>query len=159
MWVTELHLSFCRKVTIPSDHEEIILEGPEKSSAFPGEPKPSLKRLQKGAIGWRFSGDLHDRRWTGTILASVPGRNGDVNRVTSHNFEIEMRFHGQRKIIETRIFSDMIETIYLSTREILRDLNTVLNEGEGGIYRGPTDYHNPFSKSFDQSNSRSKLFL
>ncbi len=172
LWVTELHLSFYKKVTIPSDQlysmsalEESIFENPEQLSAFPGEPKSSLNKLQKAAIGWRFSGDLHDRRWTGTILAYVPGREGDANWITDREFEIsrgfhvQKKFHGQRKIIEARLFSEMTKTICLSTREILKDLNIVLDEEEGGIYKGNSKYHDPFSESFDQSYSRSKLYL
>lgn len=166
LWVTELHLGFYKKVIITSEYSNpepllagTIFEGPEKSSAFPGEPRSSSKRLQKGAIGWRFSGDLHDRRWTSTVLAFVPDRTGCEDWITCEDFEINRKFHGQRKIIEARLFSDMIKTIDVSTREILRDLNTVLDEGDGGIYQGNTERYDPFSESFDQSYSRSKLFL
>ncbi len=166
LWVTELHLSFYKKVINSSDHsilgslfEKTIFEGPEKLSTIPGAPKSSEKKLQKGAIGWRFSGDLHDRRWTGTVLAFVPDKGGDANWIDSKDFLIDKHFHGQRKIIEARLFSDMIKIIYASTKEILRDLDTVLDEVKGVIYRDSTDHHDAFSESFDQSYSRSKLFL
>lgn len=166
LWVTELHFSFYKKVIINNENhspkplfEETTFEEPEKSSAFPGEPRTSAKRLQKGAIGWRFSGDLHDRWWTATVLAFVPDRAGNKEWITSEDLTIRGRYLSQRKVIEARLFSNMIKTIEVSTREILRDLETVLDEGQGGIYQGSTEHHDPFSESFDQSYSRSKLFL
>ena len=166
LWTTELHLSFYKKISILSDQshstpalEESIFEDPEKSSAFPGEPKSSSNKLQKGAIGWRFSGDLHDRRWTGTILAFVPGRGRQSDWISTEDFESDRGFHGQRKIIEARLFSEMVKTIHVSTTEILRDLNMVLDEGEGGIYKGGSEHHDPLTASFDQSYTRSKLYL
>lgn len=164
MWTTELHLSFYKKITITSDDlrsllalKESIFEGPEKLSAFPGKSKASLDKLHKGAIGWRFSGDLHDRRWTGTILAFTPGME-DADWITNWALESGDEY-GQRKIIEARLFSEITKTIYVSTREILRDLNVVLGEGDGGIYRGSSEHHDPLSETFDQSYSRSKLYL
>ena len=166
LWTTELHLSFYKKISILSDQshstpglEKSIFEDPEKSSAFPGEPKSSSNKLQKGAIGWRFSGDLHDRRWTGTILAFVPGRGRKSNWISTEDFENDMRFHGQRKIIEAHLFSEMVKTVNVSTTEILRDLNMVLDEGEGGIYKGASEHHDPLTESFDESYTRSKLYL
>ena len=166
LWTTELHLSFYKKVSILSDQshstpglEKSIFEDPEKSSAFPGEPTTSSNKLQKGTIGWRFSGDLHDRRWTGTILAFVPGRERQLNWINTEEFEYDMRFHGQRKIIEAHLFSEMVKTVNVSTTEILRDLNMVLDEGEGGIYKGASEHHDPLTESFDESYTRSKLYL
>ena len=166
LWTTELHLSFYKKISILSgqshstpDIEKSIFEDPEESSAFPGESKSSSNKLQKGAISWRFSGDLHDRRWTGSVLVFVPGRERQSNWISTENFESERGFHGQRKIIEARVFSDMVKTIHVSTAEILRDLNMVLDEGEGGIYKGASEHHDPLTESFDQSYTRSKLYL
>ena len=165
MWITELHLSFYKKTIVTSnlpssmpDLAESIFEGPEKLFAFPGKSKSSLDKLQKGAIGWRFSGDLHDRGWTGIILAFVPGI-GDASWVRLSDLRSDKGFHGQRKIIEAQLFSKMTKTIHVSTREVLRDLNAVLGEGEGGIYRGSSEHHDPLSETFDQSYSRSKLYL
>ena len=165
LWTTELHLSFYKKRIITSDQsrsmpalEESIFESPAKLSAFPGKSKSSLDKIQKGAIGWRFSGDLHDRRWTGTILAFVPGRE-DTNWIESSDLTSDKGFHGQRKIIEARLFAEMTKTIHVSTREVLKDLDAVLDGGEGAIYKGSSEYHDPFSESFDQSYSRSKLYL
>ena len=166
LWTTELHLSFYKKISILSgqshstpDLEKSIFEDPEESSAFPGEAKSSSNKLQKGAISWRFSGDLHDRRWTGSVLVFVPGRDKQLNWISTENFESDRGFHGQRKIIEARVFSDMVKTIHVSTAEILRDLNMVLDEGEGGIYKGASEHHDPLTESFDQSYTRSKLYL
>ena len=166
VWTTELHLSFYKKVSTLSDQphsmpglEKSIFEDPEKCSAFPGEPKTSSNKLQKGTIGWRFSGDLHDRRWTGTVLAFVPGKGRQSNWISTEDFKNDMRFHGQRKIIEARLFSEMVKTVNVSTTEILRDLNMVLDEGEGGIYKGASEHHDPLTESFDESYTRSKLYL
>ena len=166
LWTTELHLSFYKKISILSDQshstlglEKSIFEDPEKSSAFPGEPKSSSNKLQKGAIGWRFSGDLHDRRWTGTILAFVPGRERQSDGICAKDFEMDMRFHGQRKIIEAHLFSEMVKIVNVSTTEILKDLSMVLDEGEGGIYKGASEHHDPLTESFDESYTRSKLYL
>lgn len=164
MWTTELHLSFYKKITITSDDlrslpalKESIFEDPEKLSAFPGKSKVSLDKLHKGAIGWRFSGDLHDRRWTGTILTFTPGME-DAEWITNWALESGDEYR-QRKIIEARLLSEITKTIHVSTREILRDLNVVLCEGDGGIYRGSSEHHDPLSETFDQSYSRSKLYL
>ena len=166
LWTTEFHLSFYKKISILSDQshstpdlEISIFEDPEKSSAFPGEPKSSSNKLQKGAIGWRFSGDLHDRRWTGTILAFIPGKGRQSNWISTEDFESDMRFHGQRKVIEAHLFSEMVKIVNVSTIEILRDLNMVLDEGEGGIYKGASEHHDPLTESFDDSYTRSKLYL
>ena len=166
LWTTELHLSFYKKISILGDQshstpglEKTIFEDPEKASAFPGELKSSSNKLQKGAISWRFCGDLHDRRWTGTILAFVPGRGRQSNWISTEVFESNMRVHGQRKIIEAHLFSEMVKIVNVSTTEILRDLSMVLDEEEGGIYKGASEHHDPLTESFDESYTRSKLYL
>lgn len=171
LWITELHLNFYRKIDLSNTPQHFtsafmgpVADNPENLSAFPGESMSSLNRLAKGVISWRFSGDLHDRRWTGTILAFVPGMEGDSYWITISDLEIEQgysatRFHGQRKLIEARLFSEMTRTVHVSTKEILSDLNKVLDDREWSIHECSSEHHDPFSEGFDQSYAKSRLYL
>lgn len=163
IWVTELHLSFYKTISFGCGRSaaprNTILEDPEEFLPYPGDLKSLSKRLGKGAIGWRFSGDLHDRRWTGTVLTFVPGTARDSNWISTQELEINGRCNGQRKVIEARLFSDMVKTVYDCTKEFLEILDKSLGEEKRAIYQSSSEHHDPFSESFDQSYSRSKLYL
>jgi hypothetical protein len=146
-WVTELHLGFYRIIPRQSTHAEDSDsddddedEAPSRRTIFRSKPiacpGDKTKLIEKGAIGFRFDGDLYDRYWTCYAAVYLPDTENGRWFADVESFSLTKptgegnkdREHSQRKILESRWFERATKIIEDETRKILHVVSGILGE-------------------------------
>lgn len=142
IWVHEFNINFIAFL-IPQLNPEALDEGkskhfaPKKRSRMisinPTVAPESLPVLTDGVFGFRFSGDLHDRFWTGLSVMDLgyiterEAKFGLDYRSGPYYEEIKKRWR-QRKVVEGLL---VLEAMNIVLRETERIMDYVDDEMEG----------------------------
>lgn len=174
-WVTELHLGFYRIVRksrskaddsdTEEDEEEETIHA--RTSIFPEKPVPcpddNTRIIEKGAVGFRFVGDLYDRFWTCHVALCMPsgdpGENSNRWFADIESFNLarptgegnKSTTHSQRKILEAQLFEKATKIIVGETRAILKNVSNVLGEDDNGFYS--SNAYDSFRQNFEKNKA------
>lgn len=115
-WESEFHLSYYQLLGGPSGPQRHIASPDIKS--FPAAPGKQIVRV---SAGFRFVGDFFDRYWTCYVLHST------LKAPITKPERLEKRAYRQRKVLEQRLFADILKSLIESVGEILDEVYTRLD--------------------------------
>lgn len=109
---------------------------PREPIACPGDDN---KVIEKGAVGFRFVGDLYDRYWTCNVALFMPSGAKDFSQelfADRRSFNLSKpsgvgnknTTHSQRKILEAKMFENATAIIADEAENILRSVSSILGE-------------------------------